>query len=265
MGRAWIGKQMTRGAWYYSAEEDVGYVGALRTHATILTVDPIFGEFAYGGVVTRSGRAASVVPRDGLRVRFHVIRADQRLHMELDHDGYAKERPIVVSDDLSRVQFTVENRTVGAHQTGLTIAGLPAGQYTVAVDGRSVATIAGGPDTHKVALPIARRRDDERHDRQNRCRRRASARPASTGARLNGCHPGQARSDGHDSLGPQSRDLSFRHLRHTLGFGPDANLSVAPGLRRRPAPLVNQTAGRLVYLVAQAAMAAASETLQKGA
>ena len=25
MGRAWIGKQMTRGAWYYSAEEDVGY------------------------------------------------------------------------------------------------------------------------------------------------------------------------------------------------------------------------------------------------
>ena len=44
MGRAWIGKQMTRGAWYYSAEEDVGYVGALRTHATILTRDPIFGE-----------------------------------------------------------------------------------------------------------------------------------------------------------------------------------------------------------------------------
>ena len=35
-GRAWIGKQMSRGAWYYSAEEDVGYCGALRTHATIV-------------------------------------------------------------------------------------------------------------------------------------------------------------------------------------------------------------------------------------
>jgi signal transduction histidine kinase len=39
----------------------VGYVGALRTHATILTMDPIFGEFAYGGVVTRNGRAAAVL------------------------------------------------------------------------------------------------------------------------------------------------------------------------------------------------------------
>ena len=60
MGRAWIGKQMTRGAWYYSAEEDVGYCGALRTHATILTRDPIFGEFAYGGIATRDGSSARV-------------------------------------------------------------------------------------------------------------------------------------------------------------------------------------------------------------
>ena len=137
-----------------SAEEDVGYVGALRTHATILTDDPIFGEFAYGGVVTRSGRAVSVVPRDGLRVRFHTIRGTQRLHMELDHDGYAKDRPIVVADDLSRVQLTIENRTGGAHETGLTIAGLPSGEYSVAVNGRNVTTIAGGAEARKIALPV---------------------------------------------------------------------------------------------------------------
>jgi hypothetical protein len=39
-GRGWIGKEMPRGAWHYSAEEDVGYVGALRTHATIVVDDP---------------------------------------------------------------------------------------------------------------------------------------------------------------------------------------------------------------------------------
>jgi hypothetical protein len=60
----------------------------------------------------RTGALAQVVPRDGLRVRFHVIRDGQRLHMELDHDGYAKERPIVVADDLSSVRFVVENRRV---------------------------------------------------------------------------------------------------------------------------------------------------------
>jgi hypothetical protein len=154
LGRAWIGKQMTRGAWYYSAEEDVGYVGALRTHATILTNDPIFGEFAYGGTTTRSGRSISVVPREGLRVRFHVIRGNQRLHMELDHYGYAKERPIVVADDLSRVQFTIENRSGGAHQTTLSIAGLPPGDYTVAVNGRAAMTIAGSAQVRKIRLLV---------------------------------------------------------------------------------------------------------------
>jgi hypothetical protein len=154
IGRAWIGKTVRRGAWHYSAEEDVGYCGALRTHATIVARDPVFGEIAYGGILTRDGSAVSVGPRDGLRVRFHVIRDEQRLHMILDRDGYAKEKPIVVSDDLARIEFTLENRTGRAHQTGLTLAGLPAGNYQVAVDGKSVATIRGSRTEQKVMLPI---------------------------------------------------------------------------------------------------------------
>lgn len=156
MGRGWIGKEMARGAWYYSAEEDVGYCGALRTHATIVARDPIFGEMAYGGILARKGRAVEVVPRDGLRVRFHVIRDDQRLHMMLDHDGYAREKPVVVSDNLARIQFTLENRTGRPHETGLEISGLPAGEYAVAVDGRSIATVRGGtPQVQRILLPVA--------------------------------------------------------------------------------------------------------------
>ena len=153
-GRGWIGKQMPRGAWYYSAEEDVGYCGALRTHATIVARDPIFGDLAYGGVLTRSGTAVRVIPRDGLRVRLHVVRDDQRLHLVLDHDGYAKEQPIVVADDLSRIQFTLENRTGRAHEAGLTIAGLPAGEFTVSVDRKIVATVRGSDGEAKVGLPV---------------------------------------------------------------------------------------------------------------
>ena len=153
LGRAWIGKQMARGAWYYSAEEDVGYCAAIRTHATIVTRDPALGEIAYGGLLTRVGSTVRVIPRDGLRVRFHVIRAGQRFHMELDHDGYAGDHPIVISDDLSRIQFTLENRTGGAHQTGLSIAGLPAGDYEVAVNGKPAGTIKGGQGS-VVTLPV---------------------------------------------------------------------------------------------------------------
>jgi len=153
IGRAWIGKEMRRGAWYYSAEEDVGYCAAIRTHATIVARDPIFGEIAYGGVLARDRGVDNVIPRDGLRVRFHVIRGDQRLHLELDHDGFAKEQSIVVNDDLSRIQFTVENRTGGAHSTGLSIEGLPAGEYDVSVGGRHVERVRG-PQLQTVALPV---------------------------------------------------------------------------------------------------------------
>jgi hypothetical protein len=153
-GRGWIGKQMTRGAWYYSAEEDVGYCGALRTHATVVARDPIFGEIAYGGLLTRDGRNVRVIPRDGLRVRFHVVRDDQRLHMVLDHDGYAKEQPIVVADDLSRIEFTLENRTGNAHRTGLRVSGLPAGDYSIAIDDRTVTTTRGSSEGATISLPV---------------------------------------------------------------------------------------------------------------
>jgi hypothetical protein len=137
LGRAWIGKTVTRGAWHYSAEEDVGYCAAIRTHATILARDPIFGDIAYGGIVTRDGSSYRVIPRDGLRVRFHALLGNQRLHLELDHDGFAKEQPIVIATDLSRIEFVVENRTGGAHETGLSISGLPTG-YRISVEGKEV-------------------------------------------------------------------------------------------------------------------------------
>ncbi len=154
VGRGWLGKTTARGAWYYSGEEDVGYCAALRTHATILTRDPVFGEIAYGGVVTRQGDAVSVVPRDGLRVRFHVVRGDQRLHMTLERDGYAKERPVIVQDDLSRIEFTLENRWGRAHEARLDVRGLPAGRYDVVVDGRRVRTVRSDGGAQTIALPL---------------------------------------------------------------------------------------------------------------
>jgi hypothetical protein len=154
LGRAWIGKDVTRGAWHYSAEQDVGFCGALRAHATVLARDPLFGELAYGGVVTRTATRVQVIPRDGLRVRFHVVRDRQRAHLTLDHDGFARERPVAVEDDLSRIAFTIENRTGGAHQTGLRVAGLPEGTYDVTLNRRIVATVRGGTAERQVILPV---------------------------------------------------------------------------------------------------------------
>ena len=74
--------------------------------------------------------------------------------MVLDHDGFAKEQPVVVADDLSRLQFTLENRTGRAHESGLSLRGLPAGEYTLSVDGRAVTSVKGGAATI-VSLPVS--------------------------------------------------------------------------------------------------------------
>ena len=102
LGRGWIGKEMGRGAWHYSAEEDVGYCAALRTHATIVARDPIFGEFAYGGELTRDGTRVKVVPRDGLRVRFHVVLSAQTAIVKRDY--LIRLEPIWCRGDTNRVR-----------------------------------------------------------------------------------------------------------------------------------------------------------------
>ena len=155
MGSGWIRKAVPRGAWYYSAEEDVGYCGALRTHATIITKDPIFGEFAYGGELTRQGNTVSVIPHDGLRARVHVMRDDQRLHMELIGANYASGQPVVINDKLSNIQFTLDNAVKAAHTAQLCISGLPEGEYKVTVDGQSRAVDLPGDSTeHWLELPL---------------------------------------------------------------------------------------------------------------
>ncbi len=153
-GRGWIGKTMPRGAWYYSAEEDVGYVGALRTHATVVVNDPVFGDYAYGGILTRAKDSVRVIARDGLRMRLHVIRNNQRLHLLLDNDGFAAEQPITIADNLSNIAMRIENRAGRPHATHMRISGMPSGNYAVAVNGRQIATFSGSDKEQIIEVPL---------------------------------------------------------------------------------------------------------------
>jgi hypothetical protein len=153
-GRGWIGKTMPRGAWHYSAEEDVGYVGALRTHATVVVNDPVFGDYAYGGILTRAKDSVRVIARDGLRMRLHVIRNKQRLHLLLDNDGFAAEQPITIGDDLGNVAFRIENRAHRPHDTHMRISGMPSGNYAISLNGKQVATFSGSDKEQIVRVPL---------------------------------------------------------------------------------------------------------------
>lgn len=131
-GRAWLGnKEMGRGSWWYSGEIELGYNGALRSAATIVADDPIFGLLAYGGEIVRAKNLIEVIPKDGLRARLHIARGKQRVHILLDGDGFAKDKPISFDDALSVIRFTLENRATASHEPLIRVAGLPAGSYEV--------------------------------------------------------------------------------------------------------------------------------------
>jgi len=189
-GRSWIGKEQKRGAWQYSAEIDLGFGGALRTAATIVTDDPMFGIVALGGELARertpvqSGNEAvregvketgneggqgsgsietmRVIPRDGLRKRFHAVLGGRRLHVELDRDGFARERPISVREDLGEIAFDLENRTSDAHETVLELSGSAPGTYEVFLNGKSLAKTALDPLFEKRIRLQMRAKGDNR-------------------------------------------------------------------------------------------------------
>jgi hypothetical protein len=111
--------------------------------ATVLTRDPVFGWFAYGANLSVETNSLSMIPRDGLRQRFHAVIGDppgasakpMRLKLELERDGFAAGEKIVATPSLDRVAFTLENRTGDEHATGLRLS-LPEGAtFSVLQDG----------------------------------------------------------------------------------------------------------------------------------
>lgn len=151
-GRSWIGKQVERGPWFYDGEIDLGYGGALRSSATVLTHDKLFGWYVYGGTFEAAGDRMLIEPRDGLRQRFYAIvpkppttaggegnAADSinRMKIELDRDGFAAGEKIVF-DGKMNVSFNLENRTSDEHKTGLSFSPPEGASYTVRHNGKEL-------------------------------------------------------------------------------------------------------------------------------
>jgi len=152
-GGAWMGSSypggviVPRGPWNYDGEIDLGFGSALRMAATVVTRDPTFGWFAYGGSMSERGDTLAVNPRDGLRRRFDVVIPDigspfaednRRVKVELDRDGFAADSDIVLDKKLDRITFVVENRTGKPHTTELSLSFPSNARYAVLENGKPV-------------------------------------------------------------------------------------------------------------------------------
>jgi len=159
MGSAWMGSSypggvnVPRGPWWYDGEIDLGYGGALRMASTIVTRDPVFGWFAYGGTLAEQANQLSINPRDGLRRRLHVVIPDmylpfgediRRLKLELERDGFAADGDITLDKALQKIAFTVENRTANTHKTGVRLSLPVHSKYELLQDGKLVPLVQTG-------------------------------------------------------------------------------------------------------------------------
>jgi hypothetical protein len=160
-GRTWLGKEQGRGPWFYSCEIDLGFGAALRTAATVVADDPLFGLYAFGGSLARTGKYIDVIPRDGLRQRFHAIRGNLRFHLLLERDGFSHEKPIRFDDSLNEVSFMLENRTGDDHTTSLSISGLPPGRYELFCDRHSLAVFESLMSKREIPLSFTEKKELE--------------------------------------------------------------------------------------------------------
>lgn len=156
-GHAWLGnKEMGRGSWWYSGEIDLGFTGALRMAATVVSDDPIFGWYAYGGDLVSKENSIEVIPKDGLRDRFAVVRGTTRFQMQLNRDGFAKDQPVTLTNSLNQIAFRLENRSHDKHETTLKLNGLQQGTYQVHLNQTKLANIVshqGGELDVKIPVP----------------------------------------------------------------------------------------------------------------
>lgn len=128
----WQARAQYNGWQSYSGEADLGLFGSLmRISTDVVGHDPVFGLYAYGGLVEKNGGVYRVEPRDGFAKRLNFL--DESLYVEFVNDRYSEAR---VTDDASRLEFDLEHMQAGAHQSRLTFTGgLNPGGYRVSVDG----------------------------------------------------------------------------------------------------------------------------------
>ncbi len=169
-----LGKLAPRGVWYYGGEADLGFGGAIRTAATIVVNDPLFGRIAYGGKLKIKDTVVEVIPRDGLRQRFHVILGGNRFHMELERDGFAGGKPVVFDESLRQIQCSLEKRFESGVPGRLFLDGLPEGVYDIFLNGSVIHSFKAEKQkrisadlTIKDQEPVLtiRRKDNPRSDR----------------------------------------------------------------------------------------------------
>ena len=151
-GTTWLGQPHHRGPWYYSSESDLGYCGAMRTAATVVADDTIFGRFCFGGEIRETALSLEIVPRDGVRRRLHLRTAGQQIDLEITGARFVEEQTIVCSTATPKISFQLETEATASGIVDLRLTGLPAGRYNIRCADETIEFHAGQKPPARVKI-----------------------------------------------------------------------------------------------------------------
>ena len=135
-GYSWLGILHPRGVWFYSGESDLTWCGSMRGMHTILTDDPIFGKFVYGGNYREEEGVQRVTPRDGILRRFHIVSENRQLNMVFDRGHFVEGEDIRVSGDYSRIELSLDASAIPQGEVTAAIGTGEFGEYRLLCDGQ---------------------------------------------------------------------------------------------------------------------------------
>jgi hypothetical protein len=77
------------------------------------------------------------------------------LRIELDRDGFEANSPIVIDRRVTRIAFTVDNRTGDAHPTAIRLALPPGFSWEVRANGRRAALQSNASTDYPLRVEVA--------------------------------------------------------------------------------------------------------------
>ncbi len=141
-GRIWLqGRNRPRGPWNYDGEADLGLGAVTNMAATIIVEDPLFGWIAYGGKLNNQEGKLTVVPQDGIGIRFGLLTDSSRIIAEINRDRFSRTVPIITDKLGSSIIFYVENVTGKVHETELRITGTEGSVYNIKINGEDAGNV----------------------------------------------------------------------------------------------------------------------------
>lgn len=152
LGETWLNQSHTGGAWYYSCEIDLGFCGGIRSAATILAQDPLFGLTVYGGTIRRQEEGLLLDSRDGVRKEFHFLGAGgERIHICFRNGQIAGKGGIEISETMKylKIRMDPDNREKNIR---ISILMENCGEWTLAPVGKQLK--AGQWETLEVSPEI---------------------------------------------------------------------------------------------------------------